>query len=410
MKIAFIVSVFPSSLQTFILNQVTGLLDQGFDIKIFAASKLKDDEERLQVLVKEYCLEERVCYFHIPKNKIKRILQAVNLIVQNFGKGPGKLLKTLNVFKDTKLTLTLKLVYMLVPFLNEEFDIIHCHFYHNGIIGAKLKELGIKGKIITSFHGANDIAIMSNKNEEIRRNLFHLGDLFLPMSDNWKKRLIQLNCDAGKIVVHRYGTDLANLQYLERKIQEGEPIRILTVGRLVEMKGHEYTIRSIAKVAEDHKNIEYIIVGGGPLRKKLESLVSELGITDYVKFLGSLEHEDVLDYYRRAHIFVLSSITTDNGAQEGVPNVLIEAQASGLPVIATSYSGIPELVVDGKSGFLVPERDVDALAAKLEYLIKHHEIWPEMGRCGRRVVEEKYDITRQNERLAEVYHNIILNR
>ena len=103
----------------------------------------------------------------------------------------------------------------------------------------------------------------------------------------------------------------------------------------------------------------------------------------------------------------LPSITASNGDQEGIPVVLMEAQATGLPIISTYHTGIPEVVIDGKSGFLVHEKDVDALAEKLEYLIKHPEIWPEMGRYGRKHVEEKYDIKKLNQQLVKIYQNLI---
>ena len=159
------------------------------------------------------------------------------------------------------------------------------------------------------------------------------------------------------------------------------------MGRLVEKKGHEYSIKAIAKAIINHKNIIYLIAGDGHLRNKLESLVSELGIKNHVKFLGAVEQEEALKLYQQAHIFILPSVTSSNGDQEGIPVVLMEAQSAGLPVISTYHSGIPEAVIDGKSGFLVPEKDVNALAQKMEYLIEHPEVWPEMGRCGREFVE-----------------------
>jgi colanic acid/amylovoran biosynthesis glycosyltransferase len=123
--------------------------------------------------------------------------------------------------------------------------------------------------------------------------------------------------------------------------------------------------------------------------------------------LGPINQNECLKLYQEANIFILPSVTSDNEDQEGTPVVLMEAQAMGLPVISTFHSGIPEVVVEGKSGFLVPEKDVDALAEKLEGLIEHPEIWPEMGRYGRKFVEERYDIKKLNQQLVEIYQNLI---
>ncbi len=136
-------------------------------------------------------------------------------------------------------------------------------------------------------------------------------------------------------------------------------------------------------------------------------MVENLHIKGYVKFLGAVEQNEVPRLYQKAHIFILPSITADNGDQEGIPVVLMEAQATGLPIISTYHTGIPEVVVDGKSGFLVPEKNVDALAEKLEYLIEHPEIWPNMGQYGRKFVEEHYDINKLNQKLVEIHQNLI---
>jgi len=111
--------------------------------------------------------------------------------------------------------------------------------------------------------------------------------------------------------------------------------------------------------------------------------------------------------YDEASIFLLSSVTAQNGDQEGMGLVILEAQAVGLPVLSTQHDGIPEAVVDGQSAFLVPERDVDALADRLTYLIEHPDIWPHMAQVGRAHVEDQYDIEVLNDRLAAIYREVV---
>ena len=253
MKIAFIVSGFPTLSETFILNQITGLLDMGYDVEIFAQFNPK--EKKVHPDIEKYQLMRRVHYFNIPHNKIKRILKAIFLIIKNFHKAPLKILKSLNVFRYGKTALSLRLLYTLIPFLDEKFDIIHCHFGPNGIIGAYLKEIGINGKLITTFHGYDMSTFIVNNGNNVYKKLFLNGDLFLPISDYWKRKLIRLGCNEKKIIVHHMGIDLERFNFFERRKHSEEPIKILTLGRLVEKKGHKYAIRAIAKIVKKCRNI-----------------------------------------------------------------------------------------------------------------------------------------------------------
>ena len=151
-------------------------------------------------------------------------------------------------------------------------------------------------------------------------------------------------------------------------------IKILTVTRLVEKKGLEYSIKAIDKVMRKYSNIEYRIIGDGPLKEKLRILIKQHKLKNRIQLLGWMTQDEVHKYFAESHIFIHPSITAKNGDQEGTPTVLIEAPARGLPIVSTTHSGITELVQNGKSGFLVPERDVGELAEKFEYLIFHPEV------------------------------------
>ena len=124
---------------------------------------------------------------------------------------------------------------------------------------------------------------------------------------------------------------------------------------------------------------------------------------NHIHLAGPLPSAEIKELMNKAHIFLLASVTASDGDQEGIPVSLKEAMATGLPVISTRHSGIPELVQDGISGLLVPERDVDALAEKCEYLIQHPQRCMEMGRAGRKFVEENFEISKLNQGLVELY-------
>ena len=403
MKIAFLVTEFPAVSETFILNQITGLIDLGHEVEIFAACN--PNEDKIQPDVEKYRLMDRVHFFHMPENKLLRILKAIYDIPANFHRAPLKILRSLNVFKYGNSALSLTLFYALLCFEGRNFDIIHCHFGHNGIVGVNLKRLGIRGKIITTFYGNDLTSFLKKYGNKVYNCLINYGDLFLPICEYFKTKLVDLGCEPKKIIVHHIGTDLDRFQFINKQTGKDEPLVMLTVGRLVEKKGHKYALMALAKIIKDHKKMNYIIAGDGPLRGELEQLAVELDIKDHVEFTGNAFITKIL--MRASSFFVLPSVTAGDGDQEGTPAVLIEAQACGLPVISTFHSGIPEVIINGKSGFLVPEKDVDALAERIEYLIEHEEMWFEIGRAGREFVEKKYDIKTLNKKLEQIYERFV---
>ena len=411
MRIAFVVNSFPSLSQTFILNQITGLLDLGHKVDIFAHRNPREDKIHQDVI--KYNLMEKTRYIaNMPRRKLKRVLKAFGWIITNFHKRPKTILKSLNVYKYGRDVLSLKILYSVLSFLESpKYDIIHCCFGANGNFGVLLRDLGvIKGKIVTQFYGYDLSSYIEKYGRDIYNPLFQKGDLFLPICDYFKGKLITLGCPENKIVVHRLGVDLSRFSFLPRVKDKSGTIKILTVARLIEKKGIRYSIRAVVKLAEKFSSIEYKIAGDGPLRLEMEGLINKLGAEENIELLGWRQQNEIVALMENSNIFILSSVVSQTGEQEGTPTVLIEAQARGLPVLSTQHSGIPEVVVDGKSGFLVPERDVDALVDRLSYLIEHPELWPEMGRAGRDFVEKYYDIDKLNRHLVEIYEALLKER
>jgi colanic acid/amylovoran biosynthesis glycosyltransferase len=178
------------------------------------------------------------------------------------------------------------------------------------------------------------------------------------------------------------------------------------VARLVPIKGHEIALKAIARCVQDHRPVEYHIVGDGPLKSSLQRLAADLGLQNQARFHGACVGADLAARYRDAHLFLLPSVNIEGDA-EGQGLVLQEAQAWGLPVITTHHGGLPEGIVPGQSGILVPEGNVNALAAGIARLADHPEQWQSMGRAGRQFVASKYDLLALNRRLVEVYRHAI---
>jgi colanic acid/amylovoran biosynthesis glycosyltransferase len=415
MKIAFIVDAFPCLSETFVLNQIVGLLDRGHDVDIYAICP--GGQPVVHADVDKYHLQDRTSYRgyeseRIPRSFGLRCVEALGFVVRNFHRNPMAFVRALNVFKFGRQAASLRVLYKVMPFLDRnipDYDIVHCHFGPNGDLGALLKDIGaIRGEVVTTFHGYDISRRVKARGDHIYDYLFAHGDMFLAITERWKNELIRLGCSEQKIVMHKSGgVDTSQVLFSPRALGNDGKVRLLTVGRLVEKKGVEYGIRAVAKVVQRYPHVEYRIAGDGPLRSDLESLTNSLGVSDSVRFLGWRRQGEIADLMSWTDILIAPSVTSEDGDQEGAPAVLVEALAQGLPVLSTWHGGIPELVRDGESGFLVPERDVDALVEKLEYLIEHLEIWPEMGRAGRAYIERNYDINELNDRLVRLYHQLL---
>jgi colanic acid/amylovoran biosynthesis glycosyltransferase len=408
MKIAFLVNRFPALSETFILNHITGLLDRGHEVDIYAYSTTK--EIKAHADVETYNLLKRTHYIYasMPKNIIYRLLGGIKYIVRNFHKDPILILKALNVLQFGKDAAYLRLLYQIMNFTNNgPYDVIHCQFGPLGKQAITLKAVGaIQGKIITTFRGYDVSSYIKKNGKHVYRELFERGDFFLCVSKQIQDTLIELGCDEQKTTVHRSGVHIGEFPVAARKPRLNGEIRLLTVARLVEKKGVEYGIKAVAKALKRHHNIKYKIAGDGYLKDALQRLIEELKVCDNVQLIGWQQREQVLELLKDADIFIAPSVTGQNGGREGIPGAIMEALALGLPVLSTRHSGIPEVVQDGESGFLVPERDTEALAEKLGYLIEHPELWPEIGQKGREFVERHYDIDKLNDRLVEIYQRL----
>jgi colanic acid/amylovoran biosynthesis glycosyltransferase len=412
MKIAVVVLEFPCLNETFILDHITGLIDRGHDVHIYATApeklaKVHEEVERYDLLSHTVYRDSRK--FSRPYNPILRGLKGIPLLANGLLKNPKATLNSLNVFRLGRETSCLSALYKAAPFLNfGAYDIVHCHFPQNGQLAVFLRELGaIKGKIVTSFHGYQRRYFASGGRQHPFDGLFEKGDLFLACSEHMKQWFVQQGAGKERIIVHRYGVNLSRFIAQTPNPDNDGPVCLLSIGRLVEKKGFEYGIRGVARILRRFPELRYEIVGDGPQRPTLEHLIAELGVANNVRLLGWQEREEVLRLLKRTHMFLAPSVTSHTGDQEGIPLVLHEAMASGLPVISTHHTGIPELVYDGESGFLVPERDAEALADRLTHLMEHRGIWWEMGRKGRKRTEEFNNLEKQNDRLIEIYRSLL---
>ena len=286
--------------------------------------------------------------------------------------------------------------------------LLHAHFGGSGVLALPLKRK-LRVPLITTFYGYDmSQRAWLNRWEKAYQELFTDGDLFLVEGNHMRQRLVELGCPENKIEVHHIGVDTQKFKFIPRRPTDNGKVVLLFVGRIAEKKGLHYALQAISQVYTRHKNIEFRIVGDGEIRPQIESLISELGLEECVTLLGAQPSSRVAEEMAQAHIFLSPSVTAADGDSEGgAPTTLIEAQASGLPVVSTTHADIPEVVLDGKSGFLVAERDVPALAERITYLIESPQCWEAMGEAGRRHVEQSYDSHLITRKLEEIYLRLL---
>lgn len=252
------------------------------------------------------------------------------------------------------------------------------------------------------FHGSD---LDAYKNDEKKKQqlieLINSTAASITASEKMKGELVDMGCDGGKIFVNYAGIDLSKFKFKPRKFEKGRKIRFLMCGRLFWKKGFEYGIEAFAMAAKKHPNIEMRIVGDGELKEALIKKVQNLGLSDRIAFIGNLPPNGIPKEMYEADIFLAPSL------EEGMPNVIKEALASGMPVISTYAGGIPEIIKGGINGLLVEGKNAEQLAQKISYLIENPQMWQPLEEAGRETIEENFDVKEQMMKLESLYKEII---
>ncbi|MEP0911691.1 glycosyltransferase [Leptolyngbya sp. GB1-A1] len=291
--------------------------------------------------------------------------------------------------------------------------LIHAHFGPDGIYAMRIAEQ-FKIPLIVTFHG-HDITVsrkamlrsgkiayyqfLRHENE-----LKQKASLFIAVSDYIRKKLIEFGYPPDKVILHYIGIDT---QKFSPSTNIGEERYILCVGRHTPKKGIDTLLRAFARIAHHHPDVSLVQVGTGEMSHDLHTLAQQLGIEHRVRFLGAQSYDVVQNLMRNATIFALPSQMAEDGNSEGLPFVILEASASGIPVVSTWHSGIPEAVLNEQTGFLVPEKNDELFAEKLNALLEQPGQALDLGRQGRSFVCEHFDIRKQSIKLEALYDKAI---
>lgn len=282
----------------------------------------------------------------------------------------------------------------------EGVSLVHAHQGQHALRTLPLAR-ALNVPLVTSFYG-RDMFLSPSGEEGLRRryrDLFASGSAFVAEGPAARARLIRIGCPAEKIHIYRLGIDLDSIAYTPRSVAGDRPLKVLMAARFVEKKGFPYGVEAFCRLAREEPRLRLTIVGDAGeraeqrhIRERLHELVTRYGVGDRVSFVGFLSSSALHELAREHHLFLHPSVhASDGDAEGGHPVVLTEMAASGMPIVATRHCDIPEVVVDGQTGWLCPERSVEALEAALQDALRRPETIAAYGSAGRRLVEHKYD-------------------
>jgi colanic acid/amylovoran biosynthesis glycosyltransferase len=285
----------------------------------------------------------------------------------------------------------------------EDAQLLHVYFGHIAVHLLPLIRSWPRPSIV-SFHGA-DVMVDMKKPAYRKATVEMLSAVrrVLVRSESLRRALVSLGCNERKIEILRTGIPLDQFPFRERAVPRNGEWRLVQACRLIEKKGLPVTLRAFAIFKKQYPHAILEIAGEGPMLPELKKLAAELGLSDSVRFRGFLSQEALYDLFYQSHIFLHPSETGADGNQEGVPNSMLEAMATGLPVFATEHGGIPEAIENGVSGVLVPEGDFEKLATRLLKVVKNTESLGSIALAGSNHVAREFDQANQARRLEDIY-------
>jgi colanic acid/amylovoran biosynthesis glycosyltransferase len=406
MPILFVVPEFPRYSETFVIDQIVGLLDRGFDVRILAISRGPAPTAGDIVATRGLMDRATFIFDHSASGTaswrvlVRRLRQVLP------GLPRARVRRALSVRRYGHAAKTLVLAGAVRKISQPlKARAIIAHFGPTGVLAANLRSLGLlDGPLYTVFHGydLSRHSVLARHGGDYER-LFASGERMLPISALWGSKLQALGCKPEKIQVHRMGVDLESFHFHPPKDTapiDGRPLRVVCVARLVEKKGVIYLCRAVGQLVQRQIPVELEVIGDGPLQQDLERFVAEQDLGQTIVIRGRRDKAYVQAALARADVFALPSVTAADGDQEGIPVSLMEAMASGVPCLSTVHSGIPELIEDGRSGWLVPERDVAALADKLARIQRGNFDLPAIARSARATVDTHFNQSRLHDQLA----------
>lgn len=299
---------------------------------------------------------------------------------------------------------------------DEQVRVLHAHFGPVGYASLRLART-THIPLITTFYGydLSRLPKLEPKWQKNYRELFTWGQAFLVEGPYMREQLLRLGCPEEKAHVQRLGVDLSCLTFEPRHLSDDGLVRVLIAATFTEKKGLVYAVEAFCRLCELNTQVRLTIIGDArnrpdeqAIKRDLVNMISKYRVTDKVTFLGYQPYSVLVEQFYQHHIFLSPSVQAVDGDNEGgAPVTIIEASASGMPIVSTTHCDIPSVVNHGHSGILVAERNVNALVDALAQLAQAPEQWPEIGYNGHHYIEQNYDVRQTVAQLEDRYDSLL---
>ena len=401
--VGFILKGYPRISETFISNEIRLLEQMGFPIHIFSMRQPR--EAFTHASVRE--IKAEVTY--LPSTLLTSLHKFLLPNLRVLMRSPGRYAKAFKLmcrrFARTRKSASIKHLlqagYLTDKMQGSGITHLHAHFAHSPTSVALFSS--ILADVPYSFTGHAKDIYTSN-----REQLAEKIDLakFVITCTRYNKRYLQELAPAGKPVHAVYhGIDLKLFSSNGHHVQAQKPYTILTVARFVEKKGLPTILRALADLRKQGLEFRYVLIGTGDDEQKVRDMIRELGLESVTELTGTLPHDRVIEHFHKADLFVLGCRVAATGDRDGVPNVLVESMAMGVPAVGTTISALPELIEDGETGLLVEPEDPEALAGAIHRMLTDQELRAKVIPAARKKVEQDFDNRVLIKELGEIYRS-----
>lgn len=405
-KIIFKVPEFPHLSETFIVAQIITAIKLGYEVKILIRKLVNNDVAINSILINEYNLLDKIILedYCVPKNKLIRLIKWIILLMINF-----RNLNSILKFHKEQSKFSLTWLYQWF-FYNKfkEVSIFHVQYGTNSKPLDVLKKIGFKPAVIVTFHGHDAFFPINGyiPNDGYYDNLFKYADLITANTPYLADRIIELGCPKELLSVIPVGVDTKYF-YSNKEIKinaNNKTLKLITVGRLDKVKGHDYCILVLADLVNQGIDVTLTIIGEGEERESLVNLIINYHLEDKVFMKGKKSQFEVRQELWEHDLYLLTAVALKDGRRETQGLATLEAQACGLPVIVFDSGGVKYTLEDGISGFVCDEYDTDAVVNSIKQTFKNPILLNNMSIQAIKFVEKNYSQTSIDQRWEIIYN------
>ena len=375
-SIIYKIGHFPVRSETFIMQHITEAIKRGYDVKILVSHLRTSEIANYGETFEKNNLEKKIILidYGIPSIKSRKILKFLFLSIKNIGS-----FRKLFCYFNNKRKKNFNFMFEWNFYKQfKETDIIHIQYGTNHKPLDELKKCGLyKMPVITTFHGHDAFFPINGfiPKENYYDDLFKFTDHFTANTPYLEDQLLKIDCPPNKISTIPVGVDINFFTGKMKNAIKLQQINLLSVGRLEEIKGHEFGIHAVNRLVKNGFNIKYRIIGEGRLKDKLNDLIRSLNLEEHVILLGSMSQDEIKSYMFASDIFLMTSTVVNGNTRETQGLVALEAQACNLPVVAFRSGGVAYVIKDGITGFLVEENDLQAYINKIKSIIEDPKLY-----------------------------------